>query len=89
VCGCYPVQCPNECGAYPQRKRVKIHVRSGCPLTVVKCDFHYTGCEVRLPRRNMPDHLKDAHFSLLAVSHSTLADDSKYYSGNSKKKSRH
>ena len=39
---------------------------------MVECDFHYAGCEVRLPRRNMPDHLKDglvAHVSLLAVSH--------------------
>ena len=48
------------------------HVENECPLTVVECDFHYAGCEVKLPRRNMPDHLKDglvAHFSLLAVSH--------------------
>ena len=72
VCGCYPVQCPKDCGAFPRRKDVDSHVQNECPLTVVECDFHYAGCEVRLPRRNMPEHLKDglvAHFSLLAVSH--------------------
>ena len=77
VCGCYPVQCPNKCGAFPERQKLDDHVGKECPLTAVECDFHYAGCEVRLPRRNMPDHLKDglvAHFSLLAVSHSQLAE---------------
>ena len=70
VCGCYPVQCTNKCGAFPERQKLDDHVGKECPLTVVECDFHYAGCEVRQPRRNMPDHLKDglvAHFSLLAV----------------------
>ena len=72
VCSCYPVRCPNKCGSFPERQKLDDHVGKECPLTVVECDFHYAGCEVRLPRRNMPDHLKDglvAHFSLLAVSH--------------------
>ena len=72
VCGCYPVRCPNECGAFPERQQLDDHVEKECPLTVVECDFHYAGCEVKLPRRNMPDHLKDGlvvHISLLAVSH--------------------
>ena len=72
ACGCYPVRCPNDCGTFPQRKDIDSHVEHKCPLTVVECDFHYAGCEVRLPRRNIPEHLKDglvAHFSLLAVSH--------------------
>ena len=24
MCGCYPVQCPNECGAIPQRKNTQV-----------------------------------------------------------------
>ena len=72
VCGCYPARCPNECGAFPERQKLNDHMRKECPLTMVECDFHYAGCEVQLPRRTMPDHLKDglvAHISLLAVSH--------------------
>ena len=80
VCGCYPVQCPNKCGSFPERQKLDDYVGKECPLTVVECDFHYAGCEVRLPRRNMPDHLKDglvAHFSLLAVNYSLLAESHK------------
>ena len=78
VCGCHPVQCPNECGAFPQRKNVDNHVQKDCPLTVVECDFHYAGCEVKLPHRKMLQHLKDglvAHVSLLAASHKRQQDE--------------
>ena len=82
VCGCYPVQCPNKCGAFPERQKLDDHVGKECPLTVVECDFHYAGCEIKLPRRNMPDHLKDglvAHFSLLAVSHKRQQEEIQAY----------
>ena len=34
----------------------------------VKCPLHYAGCEVRLPRKDMPEHTQDTvtHFTLLA-----------------------
>ena len=70
VCGCHPVECPNKCGAMPQRQESKSHVENDCPLTVVDCDFNYAGCEVRSPRKDMPTHLRDelvTHFSLLAL----------------------
>ena len=82
VCCCYPVQCPNKCGAFSERQKLDDHVGKECPLTVIECDFHYAGCEVRLPRRNMPEHLKDglvAHFSLLAVSHKLQQDEIQVY----------
>ena len=71
VCECYPVQCPNECGESLQRRNLKEHFSTDCPLTVVNCDLHYAGCMVKLPRKNMPAHLREdfiSHFSLLAVS---------------------
>ena len=82
VCGCYPVRCPNECGAFPERQKLDDHLEKECPLTVVECDFYYAGCEVKLPRRTMPDHLKDglvAHFSLLAMSHKQQQDEIQAY----------
>ena len=72
VCGSHPVQCPNKCGTFCHRLNIENHVKNICPLTVVECDFNYAGCEVKLPRKEMPDHIKDSlvpHFSLLAVSH--------------------
>ena len=82
VCGYHPVQCPNKCGAFPERQKLDDHVGKECLLTVVECNFHYAGCEVRLPRRNMPEHLKDglvAHFSLLAESHKRQQDEIQAY----------
>ena len=30
---------------------------SGCPLEIVTCNFHGVGCQVELPRRDVPAHL--------------------------------
>ena len=76
VCKCYPVPCPNECGVSPERQNVETHVNTVCPLTVVNCDFHYTGCEVQLVRKDMPAHLAEslaAHISLLTTQTQKLA----------------
>ena len=40
-----------------------------CPLTEIHCSLHYAGCKVRLPRKDMPDHMSDTvtHMTLLAT----------------------
>ena len=79
VCKCYPVPCPNECGVSPERQNVETHVNTVCPLTVVKCDFHYAGCEVQLVCKDMPTHLAESlatHISLLTTQTQTLAGKS-------------
>jgi len=71
VCEYYPVPCPNKCGVSLERQNMKTHVNTVCPLTVVNCDFYYAGCEVKLVRKDMPNHLVDslaAHVSLLVQS---------------------
>ena len=76
VCKCYPVPCPNKCGVIPQRQNIEVHVNTQCPFTVVNCDFHYTGCEVQLARRDMPTHLAESlttHISLLTGQTQTMA----------------
>jgi len=76
VCKCYPVPCPNKCGANPERQKVEKHVNTQCPLTTVNCDFHYTGCEVQAARRDMPTHLAESlttHISLLTAQTQTMA----------------
>ena len=76
MCKYYPVPCPNECGVSPERQNVETHVNTVCPLTVVKCDFHYAGCEVQLVRKDMPTHLAESlvtHISLLTTQTQVLA----------------
>ena len=70
LCEFYPISCPNECGVCPERQNLEHHVSKDCPLAVVNCDFHYAGCEVQLPRKDMPAHLAEDlvfHMSLMAV----------------------
>ena len=72
VCGCYPVPCSNKCGAVLQRQNFESHIAKDCPLTVINCDFHYAGCKVRLPRKDMGKHLRVelvTHTSMTAVSY--------------------
>ena len=59
MCGFHPVECPNTCGASPQRQNLEQHASNDCPLTVISCDFQCVGCEVRLPRKAMSDHLNE------------------------------
>ena len=68
-CPKYPVTCPNECRHDPfERQEIEDHLEDDCPLTKVSCPLHYAGCEVELPRKDMPEHMKGTvtHLTLLA-----------------------
>jgi TNF receptor-associated factor 4 len=50
-----------------ERQDLKSHIANDCPLTIVDCDFSFVGCEIRLPRKDLPSHLTEdlvAHVSL-------------------------
>ena len=71
VCPSREVRCSNECGAKIKQKNLTIHLSDQCPLEVIECSFHYAGCEEKLPRKDMPAHIKDnlaEHMSLQAIS---------------------
>jgi TNF receptor-associated factor 4 len=70
-CRSRPVPCPNECGASPKFELLDYHVEQ-CPLQVIDCPFKYAGCEEKLSRKDMPDHITQSlalHMSLQATSH--------------------
>ncbi len=74
-CKSHPVPCPNECGEDLKRSEVDMHVTCECELTVVQCDFADSGCEVKLTRIEMADHVEVGaldHISLLASKNSAL-----------------
>ncbi len=76
VCKCYPVSCPHECTPYAvERQKLEKHLNEECPLQEVECVFKYAGCETKLPRKDMPEHLKEniGHMSLLARQNQALA----------------
>ena len=77
VCERYPLPCPNKCNEIPEgfkhaieRRNLERHVKEVCLLTVVECDFDYSGCEAMLPRKDMASHLAESlviHVSLMAT----------------------
>ena len=51
-------------------------MKEECPLIVVQCGLHHTGCAVTLPRKDMADHMKKyliTHTSLLAAENHRLS----------------
>lgn len=67
VCPKYPVHCGNKCGREDiPRASYDQHLLE-CPEQEIECEFCYAGCDVRLPRKNMPKHAQDkmhVHLSL-------------------------
>ena len=69
-CGKYPVACPNDCDVYKfERQKLESHLKEQCPLVLVDCPFGYAGCETQLPRKDMPEHIKEnvTHLTLMAT----------------------
>ena len=72
VCGYYLLPCTDKCGEIIQRQNLQSHITNDCPLTIIDCDLQHVGCEVRLPRKDMPAHLQESmvqHMSLHALSY--------------------
>ncbi len=56
TCPCYPLACPQACGAEVLRKDLTAH-QGVCPLEPVACPFSDTGCKVKVhPVQYVPTH---------------------------------
>ena len=76
-CYKYPVACPNSCQVdLFERQDLEDHLDE-YPLTVIDCPFIYAGCEVELPRREMPEHMSCTveHLLLLGSVTRTLMEE--------------
>ena len=58
-CDNYPLPCPNQCeiGTVP-RCQADSHLLE-CPLQLVECEFAGTGCNVKVPRRDLAGHMTE------------------------------
>ena len=65
-CDGFPLDCPNNCGKKRIEKREMSSHLCACPKEVVPCRYQSLGCKVRLPRKQMKDHLKekDTHLDI-------------------------
>ena len=59
-CGQFPVPCPNSCEAGSvKRCSLEQHLLE-CPLQLVGCEYAAMGCAVRLPHREMSEHIRQS-----------------------------
>ena len=68
VCDKYPIICPNECsGDEIERGMLQDHLDK-CPFQVVECEFSYVGCQEKVRRCDLAQHLSDngIHHSALS-----------------------
>ena len=72
VCPFRQVPCQNNCGETLPYKDLDQHIANNCPLEVIDCCFKYAGCEARVVRCSMKDHIDENiadHMFLQATSH--------------------
>ena len=55
-CPSAPVTCPNNCELVVFRSDLERHRNHDCPLEIEQCEFRAVGCQVELPRKDMPEH---------------------------------
>ena len=68
VCDKYPIICPNECsGDEIERGMLQDHIDK-CPYQVVECEFSHVGCQEKVCRCDLSQHLSDngIHHSALS-----------------------
>ncbi len=71
TCPCYPLACPQACGAEVIRNDLTAH-QGVCPLEPVACPFSDIGCKVKVPRRDLDKHIQSSmfqHVTDMALSH--------------------
>ncbi len=74
TCPCYPLACPQTCGAEVLRKDLTAH-QGVCPLELVPCPFSDICCKVKVPRQDLDKHIQSSmlqHVTGMALSHTAL-----------------
>ncbi len=77
TCPCYPLACPQSCGAEVLRKDLTAH-QGVCPMEPVACPFSDIGCKVKVPRRDLDKHIQSSmfqHMTDMAKSHTALKEE--------------
>eukprot|EP00005_Dracoamoeba_jomungandri_P002076 CAMPEP_0174252672 /NCGR_PEP_ID=MMETSP0439-20130205/2042_1 /TAXON_ID=0 /ORGANISM="Stereomyxa ramosa, Strain Chinc5" /LENGTH=243 /DNA_ID=CAMNT_0015333241 /DNA_START=568 /DNA_END=1299 /DNA_ORIENTATION=+ len=57
-CPMFPIVC-QSCGLETKRGELSDHLKSECPEEEVACDFADQGCETRLVRKHLTEHLNE------------------------------
>ena len=60
-CEEHPCVCRNKCGkAGLKRKHISNHYSKYCPLEIQLCPFAVAGCETKIPRKDLEEHVSSS-----------------------------
>ena len=83
-CPCYPLPCPNMCGATGIQRANMANHRSRCELEPMECPFYEAGCTVRVLRREFGAHMSGNQQNHLLVLLRTFEETKKRLSESEK-----
>ena len=70
-CQRYPEVCPNRCSdEVIERRFLQNHLDEKCKIQETKCDFSHAGCQAKMKRQEIQDHLeakKDEHLKMVSA----------------------
>ena len=78
VCSKYPHPCRNRCGKHFTKGEMESHMENDCPLEVVRCEYHFAGCEEPFLRKDLDEHLEEQvklHLQLMKMTCRQLQDE--------------
>lgn len=69
ICPKSLIPCQNNCGEVVERGGMIYHANSKCKNEIIPCLYKQTfinqnGCDIRLKRSDMPDHLTECPFRI-------------------------
>ena len=60
-CAQYPIPCPNKCDVETRIPRCGIEQHlSVCPLELIECKFREAGCDVKVARQDLKQHMEES-----------------------------
>ena len=70
ICPKIPRSCKNNCGVYLTPDKLESHLKNNCPLELISCEYHFTGCEDKFCRKDFQMHMEEnlsSHLNLTTV----------------------
>ena len=58
-CPKIPRPCKNNCGVHFTPEELESHLANNCPLELMSCEYHFTGCEDKFFRKDFQVHMEE------------------------------
>ncbi|XP_065180536.1 TNF receptor-associated factor 2-like isoform X2 [Sycon ciliatum] len=77
-CAARPVLCPYCTSMMSSSEQLTVHLESQCPEYIVTCQYGDQGCQVKIPRRDIPQHMQTCVAEHLSLVHASFLLEKQY-----------